>query len=46
MARTSNGVKTVSSINAVGKKGQVHAKNETRPSIYTIHKNKVNMDKF
>ena len=34
-----NGEKTVSSINAVGKTGQLNAK-ETRPRFYTIFKNK------
>ena len=40
-----NGVKTVSSINSVGRTGLVHEKNETRPSSYTIHPNKLKMDK-
>ena len=38
--------KIASSIIGVGRSGQVHAKiNETRPQAYTIHQNKLNMDK-
>ena len=37
--RLYNGVNTVSSINGVGRTGLVHAKNETRPPTYTVHKN-------
>ena len=44
-ARSYNGVKTVFSINGVGKIGQVHAENETRPPIYTIHKGEHKMNK-
>ena len=42
-----NGTKAVSSINGVGKTGLVHVppqKSETKPPIYTIHKNKFKMD--
>ena len=34
------GVKIVYSINGVGKIGQIHSKNETRPPSHTTHKNK------
>ena len=44
-ARAYNGAKTVSSINGVGKTGLVHAKSETRPPTYIIHKNKYKMGK-
>ena len=37
-------VKTVYSINNAGKIGHILAKNETRPSPYTIEKNKIKMD--
>ena len=45
--------KTVSSMNGVGRTGLVHAKKkkkkerkkETRPPTYTIHKNKLKIDK-
>ena len=40
-ARTYKGVKMVYSMNDVGKIGQIHVKNETRPPIYTIHENKL-----
>ena len=44
-AKTENGLKTVYSINGVGKIGQVHAKKkETRPSSYITHKNKLEMN--
>ena len=38
--------KISSSINGVGRSGQLHAKNETRPPAYTIHQSKLNMDKI
>ena len=44
-ARAHNGVKTASSTNGVGRTGLVHAKYETRPPAYTIHQNKLKMDK-
>lgn len=37
-ARIHNEVKSVSSINAVGKTGKIHANNKTRPLYYTIKK--------
>ena len=38
-------MKTVSSINGVGRTGLVHAKkNENRPLTYTMHQNKIKMD--
>ena len=40
-ARAYSGEKSVSSINAMGGIKQVHAKNETRPPIYTMYKNTV-----
>ena len=47
-----NGVKAVSLMNGICKIGQVHAKTmkskkkkETRPLTYSIHKNKLKMDK-
>ena len=40
-AGTSNGLKIASSINAVGRSGQVHAKSETRPPTYTMHQNEL-----
>ena len=41
-----NGAKIVSSINGVGRTGLVPAKkNETRTPTYTIHQNKLKMDK-
>ena len=39
-----NGVKTLYSINGVGKAGQICMKNKTKPSSYTIYKNKLQMD--
>ena len=39
-----NGVKTVSSMNVVGKTGPMHAKNETAPLSQTPYKNKLKMD--
>ena len=42
--RISNGKKTVSPTNGVGKTGQQHPKNETGPLSYTIHKNTFKMD--
>ena len=36
--------KIFSSINAAGKTGQLHEKNETRTPPNTIHKDKVKMD--
>ena len=44
-ARVYNGVKTVSSINAVGETGKYMQKNETRPPTSTVHKNKLKMYK-
>ena len=42
---TVNGVKTVSSVNAIGRIGLVNAKkNENRPLTYTMHQNKIKMD--
>ena len=43
-ARIHNEAKTASSINAAGKTGQLHEKNETRTLCNTIHKNKLKMD--
>ena len=43
-ARIHNEAKTASSINAAGKTGQLHEKNETRTPPNTIHKDKVKMD--
>ena len=40
-ARIYNVVKTASSINGVGKTGQIHAKNETGLLSHTIYKNKL-----
>ena len=47
-----NGAKTVSSINGVGRSGMVHAKKkrkekkkETRSPNYSIHQNKLKMNK-
>ena len=47
-----NGAKISSSINGVERTGQLHAKKkkekkrkETRPPTYTIHQNKLKMDK-
>ena len=39
-ARAHNGVRTVCSINGVGKIGQVQQKTKTRPTTYTIHKDR------
>ena len=39
-----NGVKTVSSINSVGRTGLVHGENDTRPLTYTIHQNKLKIN--
>ena len=41
---TFNELKIVYSINYVGKIGQIHAENETRPLSYRTHKNKFKMD--
>ena len=43
-ARLYNGVKTITSVNGVGKTEQTHAKNETIPPFYTTYKNKLKMD--
>ena len=43
-ARIYNGVKTVSSINSVGKIGQIDAKKEAELSSYTLYKNRLKMD--
>ena len=44
-ARLYNVGKTVSSINGVGKTGEVHVKkNEIRPYFNNIHRNKLEMD--
>ena len=40
-AQAYNVVKIASSINGVGRAGQVYAKNETQSPTYTIHKNKL-----
>ena len=40
-ARLHNGEKTVPSIIAVGKTGQIHVKNGIRTFSYTIYKNKL-----
>ena len=37
-ARIYDGLKTVYSLNGVGKTGQIYEKNETGPSSYTIYK--------
>ena len=42
-ARTSNGAKTVDSINGVQKIGQIHARKDTKPLSYAIYKNKQKM---
>ena len=43
---STNGGKIASLTNGVGRSGQIHAKkNETRPPTYTIHKNKIKVDK-
>ena len=39
------GVKIASSTNGIRRSGQLHAKNENQPPNYTIHKNKLKMDK-
>ena len=43
-ARIYNGTKTASSINAAGKTGQFHEKNEIRTLPNTIHIDKLKMD--
>ena len=43
-ARTYNVIETAYLINGVGKIGQIHAKNKTRPPSYTIYKNKLKMN--
>ena len=43
-ARLYNGLKSVYSINSVGKTRQIHPKNETGPPSYTIYKNKLKID--
>ena len=40
-ARAHNGVKTVSSVNGIGRTGQVYANDETRAPPYSMHKKKV-----
>ena len=42
-ARIYNGTKTASSINAAGKTGQFHEKNEIRTLPNTMHKDKLKM---
>ena len=45
-AGADNGAKIATSINGVGRTGQIDVKkSETRPLTYTIHKNKLKMDK-
>ena len=45
-ARICNGIKAVTSVNGVGKIGQVREKKgETRPPTHTIHKNKLKMER-
>ena len=45
-ARAYDGIKTVSSINSVGRTGLVQAKkNDTNPPTYTIHQNKLKINK-
>ena len=39
-----NGVNIVYSINGIEKTEQTCTKNETRPPLYTAHKNKLKMD--
>ena len=36
-AQANKGVKTVSSINGVGRTGLAHSKNDTRPPTYTVY---------
>ena len=36
-----NGGKIVSSVNGGGKTGKLHAKNDTGPLFYTVHKNQL-----
>ena len=43
-AKIYNGAKTVSSISAAGKTGQLCIKNEIRPLFNTLHKDKLKMD--
>ena len=43
-ARIYNEVKTVYSVNGVGKIGQIYAKKETRPPSSTMYKDKLKMN--
>ena len=43
-AKIYNKAKTVSSISAAGKTGQLHVKNEIRTLLNTLYKDKLKMD--